>query len=103
MPVTVSLLYPRTERFDFSYYRERHLPLAARLLAPFGLARTSILRGAGGTSPGSPPDHAVIALLELRSLEDLGAALAAHGEELFADMGRFTDAMPVVQVNVAME
>ena len=99
--VTLSVVYPRSEgtHFDFDYYRETHLPLVSQKLRPLGLKDAFALRGTAAAGGGDAP-HFAFAFLNFESVEILGAALASpQAAEVVADIAKFTDVKPLMQVN----
>jgi uncharacterized protein (TIGR02118 family) len=98
--ILVSVLYPDTQgsRFDHGYYKDRHIALLRERWSSHGLSDVKVLRGIGTADGGQAP-YQVIALLTFASADALQKAVVAHGEEIFADIPRFTDVKPVVQVN----
>lgn len=78
-------------RFDRAYYVERHLPMLRRLFGPLGLISAQAL---------FPPvqESGTIAICECR-YQDEAALAACYGSAdmpgLAADVGNFTDIMPV--------
>jgi uncharacterized protein (TIGR02118 family) len=92
-------VYPTEEAgyFDFGYYRETHLPLAAEWLAPHGLLSCTVQRGLG-TVQGGPPPHCCITHLDFASLAGMRAGFAEHGDALRADFARYTNIAPVATV-----
>jgi uncharacterized protein (TIGR02118 family) len=101
--VLVSVLYPNQSgaRFDERYYVDRHIPLVRRHWDAMGLRDVRLLRGTGTPAGGEAPFR-IIALLTFETAAALREAVAAHGAEVFADIPRFTDVRPVVQVNEAL-
>jgi uncharacterized protein (TIGR02118 family) len=87
--------YPRQEgsRFDLDYYREQHLPLCEQLLAGRGFLGSVLRIGAGGAPGKSDQQWASVDLL-FESAEQLGAALAAVGQDIGADVPNYTDVQP---------
>lgn len=98
--ITVSVLYPSggDATFDEAYYLQTHMPLVGARWKAMGLAEVRVLRGAG-TPDGSAPPYGVIALLTFRSMKDFQGAVQAHGAEIFADIPKFTNVQPLVQIN----
>jgi uncharacterized protein (TIGR02118 family) len=91
----LTVTYPKSEgsSFDLDYYRDKHVPLCARLFADHGF-RGAVLRSAEGRGPGSADlNHASVDLL-FDSQEQLQAALAAGGQEVSADVVNYTDVKP---------
>jgi uncharacterized protein (TIGR02118 family) len=101
--VLVSVLYPNQPgaRFDLRYYVDRHIALVRQRWDGMGLTEVRLLRGVG-TPDGSAAPYQVVALLTFASADALQQAVTAHGAEIFADIPRFTDVQPVVQVNEAL-
>jgi uncharacterized protein (TIGR02118 family) len=101
--ILVSVMYPNSagSTFDQSYYVQKHIPLVKERWTSLGLEDVRLIR-AVGTPDGSPPPYQVIALLSFRSMEDFQKA-AAHGEEIFADIPKFTSVQPVIQINESMQ
>ena len=98
--ILVSVLYPGDEgsRFDIDYYTRTHIPLVKQRWGSMGLTEVRLLRGLSGADGARPP-YAVIALLTFDSPERFRSAADAHGAEIFADIPRFTDVTPVLQVS----
>ena len=96
----LSVMYPNQPgaRFDETYYLERHIPLVRRVWAPMGLTEVRLLRGAS-TPDGGPAPFQMIALVAFRSIDALHQALAAHSEEVFASIQRYTDIQPIMQIS----
>jgi uncharacterized protein (TIGR02118 family) len=101
--VTVSVMYPNTpgSRFDRGYYLDKHGALLDRLWSGMGLEDVRLMQGLGAPG-GGPATYQVIALLTFASIDAFERAVAAHGAEVFADIPRFTDVAPIVQVNAPL-
>jgi len=63
-----------------------------------GLQDTQVLRGVAGPD-GAPPAYLVTTLLTFDSMDSFTAAAAQHGEEIFADIPKFTTATPAMLFN----
>jgi uncharacterized protein (TIGR02118 family) len=100
MSVRISALYPNSEggRFDFDYFAEHHLALVFGLLNGHGLRRIEADRGLAGAD-GQPAQYVAVGHMEFDSLEGFNTGFAAHGKEILADVPKYTDATPVVQVS----
>jgi uncharacterized protein (TIGR02118 family) len=84
---------PDSEGFDFDYFRDHHVPLFARLLGD-NCVRFEVHRGLA--APGAPPPPFVAAAyFWVTSPEAFGATLAEHGEQIYADIGKFSRTQPV--------
>ena len=102
--ILVSVMYPGGENasFDESYYLGTHIPLLRKRWTPMGLEEVHLVKGTG-TLDGSPPPYRVMALLRFRSLQDFRAAAGAHGAEIFADIPKFTNVQPILQITDMIE
>ncbi len=90
--IRYSVLYPAAEgaRFDHDYYRDSHVPLAART---YGVERYEIDRGVRGPFVGGVHFF-------FDSLDALDRALAVDGTAAVrADIPNFTDVDPQRQVS----
>jgi len=94
--IKVSVMYPNKEgvRFDHDYYRDKHMPLLAKIL---GEACRSYMidKGLAGREPGGEPPFAAACSVYCESVEAVRAALAAH-PEIRADVLNYTDAQPLI-------
>ena len=97
----VSAFYPAAgeSRFDRQYYMDRHMPLIADLLKPFGLQKIEVDEGLSGGAPGSPANYKVICRLYFDTLENFQASLGAVGNQIFADIPNYTDIPVELQVS----
>ena len=89
--IPVSVFYPVTEgaSFDHDYYREKHVPLAARTLSPQSV---EIDKGVDGP-------HVAAVHLTFESLDTLNQAMAAEGTAAVADVANYTTIAPVLQTS----
>jgi uncharacterized protein (TIGR02118 family) len=98
---TLSVVYPRTAgtRFDYDYYRDKHLPLVLDRWSDAGLTGGEALLGKTAADGGEAPYFA-IGIIHFDSAERLRAALQGeHAAEVIGDIRNFTDVEPVIQVN----
>jgi len=98
--VTVSVMYPKTSdsRFDHEYYLAKHVPLVKARWGSMGLEDVAVLRGQSAFDGGACAWE-LIGLLTFSSAEQLRSALAAFGAEIIADVPRFTNTQPLIQIN----
>ena len=67
-----------------------------------GLEKVELFRGVSSADGGAPPFLAV-GLLRFTSLEHLQAAMTGeHAAEIGADIAKFTNVRPILQVNAEM-
>ncbi len=99
--ICVNVFYPAAGegRFDMTYYLQSHIPLVQRLLTPHGLSRVEVDEGVAGFAPGTPPNYRVVCRLYFETMEGFQAAIAACGNELFADIPHYTDIPVELQVS----
>ena len=95
--IRVSVMYAQGGKFDFDYYRTRHMRLVHKLLDPFGLVKTEVNKGVGD-SPFIAIGHLVF-----NTMEDMQKGLQAHDPELAADVVNFTDVKPQFQVGEILD
>jgi uncharacterized protein (TIGR02118 family) len=88
-----SVVYPiDAENFDVDYFATRHVPLFAALLGE-NCARFEVHRALD--APGAPtPSFIAAGYFWVQSPEQFGAALAAHGDEIYADIQNFSGTQP---------
>jgi len=98
--IKVSVMYPYQEgaRFDFDYYRDKHMPLLKELLGAACL-RYSVEKGLAGGTPGTPPTYLGQCHVYCESVETFGAAFAEHAAVLNGDIPNYTDLVPVIQIS----
>ena len=98
--IVVTVLYPKTgqSHFDHDYYLQRHVPLVRERWESFGLKEVRLLRGRA-TLDGASPNFELIGELTFPSVEHIQNALGAHGAEIVADIAKFTNIQPLLQVN----
>jgi uncharacterized protein (TIGR02118 family) len=94
--MSLNVLYPNQDgaRFDNSYYRSTHIPLAMKVMKA-----KSVLLIEGVPMAGAAAPFAMIAHFQFASPEALQAGLADPGmAEVRADVARFTDIKPTVML-----
>ena len=95
--IRVSVLYPKGGKFDFDYYKTKHMGLVHKLLDSFGLVQSEVNKGVGD-SPYTAVGHLVF-----KSLEDMQKALQAHDADLAADLVNFSDIQPQFQISEILD
>lgn len=101
MAITITVLYPNTpgSRFDVDYFVNTHIPLVETHWGGKGLTSVKLLKGAGTADPATPPPYQVITVLGFESLQSFQAAAKEGGPAVMADVAKFTDVTPTVQIN----
>ena len=99
--ICVTVLYPQTNgaRFDWAYYTGKHIPLCRQKLGA-ALKGVRVERGlAGEGSPDTPAPFVAVVDLLFDSVEAFQAAFGPAEAEIVADIPKYTDIEPVVQIS----
>lgn len=94
--VSLNVIYANREgaRFDASYYRSTHIPLAMKVMKA---ASVLLIEGVPMGTTAAP--YVMIAHFEFASFEVLNAALANPAmAEVRADVAKFTDITPTIML-----
>ena len=94
--MSLNVIYPNHDgaRFDTSYYRSTHIPLAMKVMKA---ASVMLIEGVPMGSSAAP--YLMIAHFQFASSEDVKAALANPAmAEVRADVASFTDIKPTVML-----
>lgn len=96
----VSVMYPNTPgaRFDHAYYRDKHMPLAKRLMGE-ACRYYTVDKGLAGGAPGAAATYVAMCHLFCDSVEAFQAGFGPNAEQLMADIPNYTDITPVVQIS----
>jgi uncharacterized protein (TIGR02118 family) len=98
--MSFNVIYPNHDgaRFDTSYYRSTHIPLAMKVMKA---ARVILIEGV--PMGGSAPPYVMIAHFQFLSSEDARAALANPAmAEVRADVAKFTNIKPTVMLGKSL-
>jgi uncharacterized protein (TIGR02118 family) len=95
----VSILYPNQSgtKFNMSYYVGHHMPMVRRLLGS-ALKGMLVEQGICGERPGSPAPYIATGYLLFESLEVYETSFAPHAEEIIADIPKYTNSEPLIQI-----
>ena len=94
--MSLNVIYPNHEgaRFDLSYYRSSHIPLATKVM---GATSVMLIEGVANGSTAAP--FAMIAHFQFASADALKMALANPAmADVRADVAKFTDIKPTVML-----
>ena len=97
MAYRLTVTYPNSAdgRFDFTYYRDKHMPLVrARLGA--NVTRTEIGKGVA-SGDGGKAGFVCVGQVWFNSMSELQAAMKQHGAEIMGDIPNYTNIKPNVQ------
>src|SRR5262245_41299343 len=98
--IIVNNLYPNQKdgQFDMDYYLRVHIPMAKKI---FGnkMKSVTIETGLNAGRPNSVSRYAVITRMTFDSLEAFYAAITPHRDTLLADVPKYTNITPVIQIS----
>lgn len=98
--IKVSVVYPNAPgaRFDHDYYRDVHLPLVKDRLGA-ALKYYTVDKGLSGAAPGVRAPFLTMCHLFCDSIAAFQAAMAPHAQDIQADIAKYTDITPVIQIS----
>jgi len=100
----LTITYPRSAKakFDFDYFRSKHLPEVGKAFKPFGLGYAAVLRGVQSLDGGDPAYFATT-ILSFATEKGARDAIASDGGKALADdIANFTDVKPIMQFNISV-
>jgi uncharacterized protein (TIGR02118 family) len=94
----LSVYYPwqPDARFDFDYYRDKHLAMMSELYGK-SVGRFQVRKGLR-KGDGSSPAFIAVMTVEIQSMEAFDAAGKQHLPKLLADLANFSNVIPVGQI-----
>ncbi len=97
--IRIAAAYPRMEgkKFDIDYYIHTHLPIVRKKFGPFGLSKIEVDKPLEAPGGSQSPFFA-IGYLYFPSLAHFQKAYASVGGEVIADIIKYTDVKPMIQV-----
>jgi uncharacterized protein (TIGR02118 family) len=98
--IKVSVMYPNSPgaRFDHEYYRDTHMPLVKARMGDYCKYYT-VDKGLAGVVPGSPATYIGMCHIFCDSVAAFEAGFGPHASEILADIPRYTDLSPVIQIS----
>ena len=98
--IRITVSYPNAEgkRFDHAYYQATHRQLLLDRLASHGLQRVEMDKAVADGAGGKPPVVACAHMI-FSDMAGFQAGMAAHGREIMADVGQYTDIAPAVLIS----
>jgi len=89
MAFILTLLYPKTEKFDMNYYLNSHMPLATKHFSSYGFVKWEVAE----LDPSS--GYVAQCLLYFKDKEGADKSFA-EGAQVMADIPNYTDAKPLI-------
>lgn len=98
--IRLNAIYPYSEgaRFDYVYFRDRHMALVADRLGSACL-RYTVDKVLSGGMPGAPLPYLASCSIHFESVEALEQAMRPHAREIMADVRNYTDIQPVFWIS----
>ena len=98
--IKLTLMYPNGEgkTFDWDYYTNKHYPLLKKC---FGNSMKTFALDKGESSgiPNTPVPYVAIAYLYFENVEAFQVVMKNNGAEIMADIPKYTNISPVVQIS----
>ena len=100
----ISVMYPNEKgaKFDFDYYRTKHMALVQKNLKPFGLIKTGVDKGISGGGD-TPPLYICAGHLYFESRDGYEKGIALCGPILRGDIPNFTNLTPVRLISEVLD
>ena len=100
----VSVMYPNDQgaKFDFDYYRTKHMEIVTKHLKPFGLVKTGVDKGVSGGGD-QPAPYICIGFLYFETLDGYDKGIAEAGSILRGDIPNFTNITPIRQISEILD
>jgi uncharacterized protein (TIGR02118 family) len=100
----VTILYANGEgkTFDMDYYVKTHMPLVKSLCGD-ALKLIEIDKGVGGAAPDAAAPYLGIGYLYFDSVEAYRTAMGPNRDSIRADIPKFTNIVPVIQVSEVVQ
>lgn len=97
--VKLNAIYPFSEaRFDYAYFRDRHMPLVAERLGKACLYYT-VDRVVAGGMPGAPLPYLASCSIYAETADVLHQAMRPHAREIMGDVRNYSDIQPVFWIS----
>lgn len=98
--IKVSVMYPNVPgaRFNHEYYRDTHMPLVKARMGKYCKYYT-VDKGLSGDAPETAPTYVGMCHIFCDSVESFQAGFGPHAAEIMADIPKYTDLSPVIQIS----
>jgi uncharacterized protein (TIGR02118 family) len=102
--IKVTILYPNGEgkMFDMDYYSNTHIPLVKSLFGD-AMKGAAIDKGVAGGTPGTPVPYLATGYLYFETISAYQDGIKAHLEKILADVPKYTNTTPVVQISEVIQ
>jgi len=98
--IKVSVMYPNTRgaRFNHEYYRDKHMPLVKARMGG-SCKYYTVDKGLAGATADAPATYVAMCHIFCDSVEAFQAGFGPHAKEIMADIPKYTDLSPVIQIS----
>jgi uncharacterized protein (TIGR02118 family) len=98
--ITVNVVYPTQEggTFDLEYYLSKHIPMVKERLHG-ALRGVTVEVGLANAVPGAPLPYVALCDLKFDSVAAFQGAFGPHAAEIQADIPKYTNITPVIQLS----
>lgn len=102
--IKVTILYANGEgkNFDMEYYVNTHFPLLKKIFGD-AMKNTTIDKGIASGTPGTPIPYLAIGYLYFENITSYQDGLKNHLDEILADIPRYTNITPVIQISEVIQ
>jgi uncharacterized protein (TIGR02118 family) len=100
----VTVLYPNGEgkKFDMDYYANKHFPLLKKIFGE-AMKSTAIDKGVASGTPGTSLPYLAIGYLYFDTISAYEEGIKVHLDEILADIPKFTNISPVIQISEVVQ
>jgi uncharacterized protein (TIGR02118 family) len=100
----VTIFYPNGEgkTFDMDYYVKTHMPLVKQLCGD-AVKLIEIDKGIAAGTPDTPVPYLAIGYLYFESVEAYRTAMGPNRDKIRADIPKFTNITPVIQISEVIQ
>ena len=98
--IKFNVMYPFQPgmRFDHDYYRDKHMPLVKARMGD-SCKYYTVDKGLAGGTPGAPAVYVGMCHIFCDSVEAFQSGFGPHAKEIMADIPKYTDQTPVIQIS----
>lgn len=95
----VTVLYPNQAdgHFDFTYYRDKHLPMMLEMLGD-NVVSMQLRRGMHAVD-GSPAPYLCLLNTHIRSPEQFAQVMTDNSTRVLGDIPNYTNLQPIIQID----
>lgn len=102
--IKLTLLYPNGEgkTFDWDYYTKKHYPLLKKYFGD-SMKALALDKGESSGIANTPVPYVAIAYLYIETTADFQDVMKRNGAEIMADIPKYTNITPLVQISKVVQ